>query len=134
MGAAMFCFMITRESDMLEFIPGLKLSGMFYEEVVQPILTEAYPGLDTTAALIGAGSEVLGFDTPMSRDHDWGPRLFLFLSENDAARVRLGARRQRDHAPQTTRRRKCRGEAVVQLFEWAVVIQLDDGPLTLRCR
>src|SRR5437879_10166084 len=32
-----------------------------------------------SAALIGEGSEVLGFDTPRSADHDWGPRLQLFL-------------------------------------------------------
>ncbi|MEY9874730.1 hypothetical protein ABH931_004230 [Streptacidiphilus sp. MAP12-33] len=37
------------------------------------------------AALLGAGSEVLGFDTPRSTDHDWGPRLLLFLSPQDVA-------------------------------------------------
>jgi hypothetical protein len=26
---------------------------------------------------------VLGFDTPQSMDHDWGPRLMLFLQETD---------------------------------------------------
>jgi hypothetical protein len=31
--------------------------------------------------LIGNGSEGLGFDTPMSTDHCWGPRLLLFLSK-----------------------------------------------------
>ena len=38
-----------------------------------------------SAALIGAGSEVLGFDTEMSSDHDWGPRVKLFLAEEDFA-------------------------------------------------
>ena len=37
------------------------------------------------AALNGAGSEVLGFDDAMSQDHDWGPRLLIFVSEADFA-------------------------------------------------
>jgi hypothetical protein len=66
------------------FVPGLELSRRFYEELVQPIMREAFPNLPYAAALIGQGSEVLGFDTPQSRDHDWGARLFIFLREADA--------------------------------------------------
>jgi hypothetical protein len=29
---------------------------------------------------------VLGFDTPRSADHEWGPRLELFLTAEDRAR------------------------------------------------
>src|SRR5687767_13151606 len=65
------------------FLPGLELSRLFYEEAVRPILDTAFPGLRYSAALIGDGSEVLGFDTEMSSDHDWGPRLVLFLKEED---------------------------------------------------
>jgi hypothetical protein len=67
----------------LPFIPGLKLSQYLYEEAVRPILEKHFPSLPYTAALIGTGSEVLGFDTPQSMDHDWGPRLMLFLAEAD---------------------------------------------------
>ena len=67
------------------FVPGLDVSGQFYEEVVRPIVAGAFPGLPYTAALIGPGSEVLGFDTAMSMDHSWGPRLLLFLAEGDHA-------------------------------------------------
>ncbi len=66
---------------MPEFIPGLRLSDRFYHEAVKPILDAFYPGLPHTAALIGSGSEVLGFDTPMSADHHWGPRVLLFVSD-----------------------------------------------------
>jgi len=31
-----------------------------------------------SAALLGWGSEVLGFDSPRSADHSWGPRLQIF--------------------------------------------------------
>ncbi len=77
--------------DELPFIPGLKLSQYLYEEAVRPILENHFPGLPYSAALIGAGSEVLGLDTPQSMDHDWGPRLMLFLAEADidAYRPRL---------------------------------------------
>lgn len=59
---------------------------MFYTEAVRPLLDEAYPGLPHAAARLGPGSEVLGFDTSRSVDHDWGPRLELFLSPDDRAR------------------------------------------------
>ena len=65
------------------FIPGLKLAEGFYHEAVKPLLETGFPGLRCSAALIGYGSEVLGFDTPMSRDHHWGPRLMLFLEPDD---------------------------------------------------
>jgi hypothetical protein len=71
------------------FIPGLSLAESFYQEVVEPILTSNFPGLQYSAALIGSGSEVLGFDTEMSTDHTWGPRMMLFLTTDD-----FGAKRE----------------------------------------
>ncbi|HSM24760.1 MAG TPA: DUF4037 domain-containing protein [Anaerolineaceae bacterium] len=68
---------------MPEFISGLKLSDLFYREAVSPILERNYPGLPHSAALIGFGSDVLGYDTLVSHDHMWGPRLVLFLSVED---------------------------------------------------
>jgi hypothetical protein len=67
----------------MQFIPGIELARLFYEEAVRPILEHDFPGLVYSAALLGSGSEVLGFDTEMSTDHGWGPRLFLFLQEGD---------------------------------------------------
>ncbi len=68
---------------MSEFIPGLELSRLFYWEIVRPILYHHYPGLSHAAALIGPGSEVLGFDTEMSMDHHWFPRVQIFLQDID---------------------------------------------------
>jgi hypothetical protein len=73
---------------MPEFIPGLRLCKLFYQEEVKPIVHKEFPTLRYSAALIGWGSEVLGFDTARSRDHHWGPRVLLFLSEHDCAKVR----------------------------------------------
>ncbi|MCD4753249.1 MAG: DUF4037 domain-containing protein [Anaerolineaceae bacterium] len=68
---------------MPEFIQGAELCRRFYDECVHTILSEYYPALNYSAGLSGFGSEVLGFDTPMSRDHDWGPRMQLFLTIKD---------------------------------------------------
>lgn len=68
---------------MSSFISGLDLSQSYFKEVVEPILRADFPKIAFSAGLLGAGSEVLGFDTEMSTDHDWGPRLSLFLPEAD---------------------------------------------------
>lgn len=58
---------------------GLKLSRRFYEQVVAPTLARMFPTLPYAAARIGLGSEVLGYDTEMSADHDYGPCVQIFL-------------------------------------------------------
>ena len=70
------------------FIPGAELCRTFFADAVKPIVDEAFPRLRYAAALLGSGSEVLGFDTEMSVDHDWGPRVDLFLGDDDVERVR----------------------------------------------
>ena len=64
-------------------IQGIELSLRFYAEVVSPWLERAFPQLRHSAALVGYGSELLGFDDEMSRDHDFGPRVHLFVSDAD---------------------------------------------------
>src|SRR5260370_41587888 len=75
---------------MSAFLPGLELCRLFYWEAVRPILDTAFPGLPHSAALLGSGSEVLGYDTEMSTDHDWGPRVMLFLEEGEHTRRQKG--------------------------------------------
>jgi hypothetical protein len=67
------------------FVPGLELSRQFYQDAVRPILDAAYPSLPHSAALLGRGSEVLGFDDEMSGDHNWEPRVLLFVRDDDQA-------------------------------------------------
>jgi len=78
----------------MTFMPGLALSQMLYETAVEPLLAHHAAGLPYAAGLIGAGSEVLGFDTERSTDHDWGPRLILFLAPAD---LPLWQTRLQDH-------------------------------------
>jgi len=68
------------------FVPGVELCRAFYAEAVRPILATEFPGLRYAAARVGSGSDVLGFDAERSVDHDWGPRLELFLSAEDLGR------------------------------------------------
>ena len=69
---------------MTTFIPGLELARQYYAEVVGPLLDQSFPGIPYSAALIGGGSDVLGFDSPRSTDHNWGPRLQVFLAPGHA--------------------------------------------------
>ena len=62
---------------------GLGLSQRFYEHLVAPLLREQFGDLTYAAARIGIGSEVLGYDTALSADHDYGPCVQVFLPEAD---------------------------------------------------
>jgi hypothetical protein len=67
-----------------EFVPGRKLNAGFYREVVEPLVQ----GYGHAAALLGWGSDVLGYDTARSTDHGWGPRLQLFVDRKEIDDVR----------------------------------------------
>jgi hypothetical protein len=60
---------------------GLELARGLYFEAVRPILERRFPQLEHAAALLGSGSEVLGFDDETSTDHHWGPRVQLFVRD-----------------------------------------------------
>src|SRR6516164_5959797 len=70
---------------------GMELSRRFFMEAGLPLLRRHFPALAerVAAGLVaggfesGCGSEIGGFDDEISRDHNWGPRFFLFLSEAD---------------------------------------------------
>ncbi len=68
-------------------LPGRELARQFHAEVVGPLLARALPGLGYAAGRLGSGSDVLGFDDELSRDHDWGCRLTLLVDETDRAAV-----------------------------------------------
>jgi hypothetical protein len=70
-------------SNKPQFVPGLELAEGFYRDEVEPVIRVNFSDLKYSAALIGSGSEVLGFDSEMSTDHHWGPRVMLFLLPDD---------------------------------------------------
>lgn len=62
---------------------GLKLCEDYYKEVGEPMLKEKFPDLLPFIAigLVGLGSECLGYDDEISRDHDFGPGFCIWLPE-----------------------------------------------------
>lgn len=66
---------------------GIELSRRFYFDLVRPWLDSACPDLQHAAALIGYGSELLNLDDDISRDHNWGPRIHLFVGRADHERL-----------------------------------------------
>ncbi|MGH2551137.1 MAG: DUF4037 domain-containing protein, partial [Thermomicrobiales bacterium] len=72
---------------MPNFIPGLELSRRFYEEVVREMIECELGDIPYSAGLLGTGSDVLGFDTARSTDHEWGPRLFVFVPGDRASEL-----------------------------------------------
>lgn len=66
---------------------GSALARRYFFDVVSPILAERFPGLRWAAGRLGSGSDVLGLDDEVSRDHDWGLRLSLFVPGDAIAEV-----------------------------------------------
>ncbi len=66
---------------------GIALSRCYFEDLVAPLLKQQVPEVRYAAARVGPGSDVLGLDDVMSRDHDWGLRLQLFVPDSDQERV-----------------------------------------------
>jgi hypothetical protein len=79
---------------------GAEFSRRFFTEVVEPLLDQAVPGLGYAAGRLGSGSDVLGLDDEMSRDHDWGCRLTLLVDEDARDQVPLLSRMLEERLPE----------------------------------
>lgn len=66
-------------ADLPSGLDGRALARRYYSEVVGPLLLTRWPRLPHAAGRLGSGSEVLGLDDEVSRDHDWGLRLTLLV-------------------------------------------------------
>lgn len=68
-----------------ENIKGMELSKKYFEEVYSPALKNRFPHLYNRMAfgLVGEGSECLGYDDEISRDHDFGPSCCIWLNDED---------------------------------------------------
>lgn len=76
---------------------GMQLARAYWEAYGKPMIAERYPEYQgrIAAGLVGHGSECYGFDDEISRDHDFGPRFCLWLTDEDYAAI--GERLQADY-------------------------------------
>jgi hypothetical protein len=68
-------------------LQGLELSREFYIQCAASAIAEQFGerACRVAAGLAGQGSDCLGFDDDISRDHDFGPGCCLWLTDNDFA-------------------------------------------------
>ncbi|MEO2047757.1 MAG: DUF4037 domain-containing protein [Pirellulales bacterium] len=68
---------------------GLAISQEFIKSILLPLLqSELQKDYNSIAvAIVGTGSDVLGLDDEISRDHHWGPRANIMYLREDASRL-----------------------------------------------
>jgi len=66
---------------------GLELSRRYYKEICRPAIERQFGSAVEKMALglVGDGSECYGFDDEISQDHDFGPRIMVWLLSDDFA-------------------------------------------------
>lgn len=69
---------------------GLELAEKFYKEYGEKMIEENFAHIKPHLAigLCGSGSECMGFDDPLSRDHDFEPGFCVFLPEESIVSTR----------------------------------------------
>lgn len=84
---------------------GLALAEAYYNDVGREAVKNAFGGLYERMAfgLVGEGSECLGYDDEISRDHDWGPGFCIWMSGEDCLRHGEAVAAVYDSLPQTYR-------------------------------
>ena len=80
---------------------GLELAEQLYRDRIAAAIAAEFPEYESRIAvgLAGPGSECFGYDDAISRDHDFAPRLCLWLTEADAREI--GQRLQSRYAAWT---------------------------------
>ncbi|MBR3211632.1 MAG: DUF4037 domain-containing protein [Firmicutes bacterium] len=80
---------------------GLELARGYYNDCARELILNKFPDQSgrIAAGLVGEGSECFGFDDEISKDHDFCPRFFLWLSEEDEKAIGDDLRELYDSLP-----------------------------------
>ena len=79
---------------------GLEIAEKYYLTYGAPMMRDLFPELEgiVAAGLVGSGSECLGYDDDVSRDHDFEPGFVLFLPPEEVVDRSLAFKLERAYA------------------------------------
>ncbi len=68
---------------------GIDICRKYYDRYVRPMIDEKFPEYASKIAcgLSGEGSDAFGYDDALSRDHDWGPSVCLWISKETDEKI-----------------------------------------------
>lgn len=80
---------------------GLALAEEYFHAFGKPMIDMYFSGLKSriAAGFVGMGSDCLGFDDQLSRDHDWGPGFCIWLGKDDYGKVGKNLQHSYDALP-----------------------------------
>jgi len=80
---------------------GLELCEKFFNIYGLKMIRDKFPLYEQriAAGLVGEGSECYGFDDEISKDHDWGPGFYLWLTQKDYQTIGQALQQQYDSLP-----------------------------------
>ena len=68
---------------------GIDICRKYYDRYVRPMIDEKFPEYASKIAcgLSGEGSDAFGYDDELSRDHDWGPSVCLWITKDTDTQI-----------------------------------------------
>ena len=68
---------------------GIDICRKYYDRYVRPMIDEKFPEYASKIAcgLSGEGSDAFGYDDALSRDHDWGPSVCLWITKDTDTQI-----------------------------------------------
>ena len=80
---------------------GIDICKKYYDRYVRPMIEEKFPEYASGIAcgLSGEGSDAFGYDDELSRDHDWGPSVCLWISKETDEKIGEDLRKAYEELP-----------------------------------
>lgn len=84
-------------------LSGLELAEQYYKTCAAPMIQEQFPEYENKIAvgLVGKGSDCFGFDDELSGDHDFGPYLCLWVTDETYEQIGSELQAAYDALPRT---------------------------------
>ncbi len=81
---------------------GIDICKKYYDRYVRTMIDEKFPEYASKIAcgLVGEGSDAFGYDDELSRDHDWGPSVCLWITEETDKEIGEELRKAYEELPE----------------------------------